>query len=113
MSDEKTSQLAEADLPLNGNEIVGIVQGGVNVQTTTSAIAYIPFAGESIAIGALSYAAPSPFNIAIGFYPHAPYGFGVAIGEYAPLWGIGATAIGYSAREGRILTNRHPKTVRR
>lgn len=98
MSDEKTSQLSEADLPLNGNEIVGIVQDGRNVQTTTSAIANIPFAGESIAIGALSYAASFPFNIAIGYYAHAPYGLGVAIGQYATLLGIGATAIGYNAR---------------
>lgn len=96
MSDEKTSQLSEASLPLDGSEIVGIVQEGANVQTTTAAIANIPFDGESIAIGQHSEAS-GPFNVAIGLYSVAS-GFGVAIGQYTNLSGFGGVAIGYAAR---------------
>ena len=81
MSDEKTSQFPDATT-LDGTELIGVVQGGTNVQTTTYYVSNI--------VNTRSF-------VQMGKYANGGGEHGVAIGYYAQSYGPNAIAIGSGA----------------
>lgn len=95
MSDEKTSQLPDA-ATLDGTELVGIVQGGVNVQTTTAYVANVINDRSYVQIGAFANGGGEQ-GVAIGFYAGAFGPNPIAIGNSAYAVGLNPIAVGYRA----------------
>ena len=95
MSDEKTTQFADAD-SLDGSELLGIVQGGTNVQSTTYAVSNFVNTRSFVQMGAFANGGGES-GVAIGYYAQAFGPNPIAIGNGAYAEGVGNIAIGYHA----------------
>lgn len=97
MANLKTTQLGYASTPLTGAEVMPVIQDGQTVQTTSAAIARIPFQQSQVYIGRYA-SAGGDYGIAIGNESYAMGGNGsIAIGAYAGATGTMGLALGYSA----------------
>lgn len=101
MANLKTTDFPIAALPLDGSEIVGLVQSFSNVQSTVGDITDLVTEQRNVHIGFDSYSGESG-NVAIGSYSVAFLPQSIAIGYYAFSLGIGSIAFGgYGSATGQ------------
>ena len=111
MSDEKTTQFPDADT-LDGTELLGIVQSGANVQSTTYAVSNFVNTRSFVQMGKYANGGGES-GVAIGYYAHSFGPNPIAIGNSAYAEGVGNIAIGYRAaapNNGTIAIGSHVYT---
>ena len=108
MSNEKTTQFADATA-LDGTELVGIVQGETNVQSTTYDISNFVNTRTFVQIGKGAHGGTES-GVAIGYYAYAIGTNQIAIGNSAYAVANQSVSIGYratTANQGAVAIGTH------
>ena len=111
MADEKTTQFSDAET-LDGTELIGIVQSGANVQSTTYTVSNFVNTRTFVQMGKYANGGGES-GVAIGYYSQAFGPNPIAIGNGAYAEGVGNIAIGYHAsapNNGTVAIGAHVYT---